>query len=97
MLARHPGLTVVVADGTRLFIDARDLSSFEQQGGRLYAMRGITLIGVTLNPSSPFDGGFDADTFLLQAREQLPDHIVTDVMRHADQGRSDKLKNKEHT
>lgn len=80
LLGRHPGLTLVVADGTRLFIEAAHLAAFRQQGGHLYAMRGIQLIGVTLNPHSPLGGSFDAHAFLAQARSQLPGHTVMDVM-----------------
>ncbi|MGE5450308.1 MAG: hypothetical protein ACM3VZ_00515 [Acidobacteriota bacterium] len=80
LLSRHPGLNVVVADGTKLFIDALDLVTFERQGGRLYALRGIQLIGVALNPFSPFGGSFDAPTFLAQAQTALSPHVVTDVM-----------------
>ena len=82
LLDRHPGLTLVVADGTKLFIDALDLAAFERQGGRLCAMRGIRLIGVTLNPFSPFGGSFDAQAFLNEARIALSEHIVTDVRLH---------------
>lgn len=80
LLDRHPGLTLVVADGTKLFIDASDLATFEHQGGRLYAWRGIQLIGVSLNPFSPFGGSFDPIEFLAQARTALAGHVVTDVM-----------------
>jgi hypothetical protein len=80
LLARYPGLTLVVADGTRLFIDAVDLAIFERQGGRLYAQRGITLLGITLNPFSPFGGSFDVATFLKRARSTFAAHVVTDVM-----------------
>jgi hypothetical protein len=80
MLARHPGLTVVVADGTRLFIDAADLIAFEREGGHLRALRAIRLLGVTLNPFSPFGGSFDAGAFLERARSVLHPQLVTDVM-----------------
>jgi hypothetical protein len=80
LLAHHPGLTLVVADGTRLFIDAADLHAFERAGGHLYAMRGIRLLGITLNPFSPFGGSFEARAFLDQARSALAPHLVTDVL-----------------
>ncbi|MGC4062501.1 MAG: hypothetical protein QM749_17310 [Aquabacterium sp.] len=79
LLARHPGLTLVVADGTKLFIDANDLAVFEREGGRLYALRGIRMVGITLNPFSPFGGGFDAQAFVHEARATLGGHLVTDV------------------
>lgn len=83
LLARHPGLTLVVADGTRLFIDAGELADFERLGGRLHALRGIHLLGIALNPLSPFGGSFDAQAFLAEARAALPGHTATDVMLQA--------------
>lgn len=80
LLLRHPGLTVVVADGTKLFIDALELAAFERQGGRLFALRGIRVLGITLNPFSPFGGSFDAALFQARAREALSAHLVTDLM-----------------
>jgi hypothetical protein len=80
LLDRHPGLAVVVADGTRLFIDAPDLAAFERQGGQLLARRGIKLLGIGLNPFSPFGGSFDARAFQRHARAAFPRHAVTDVM-----------------
>jgi hypothetical protein len=79
LLERHPGLTLVVADGTKLFIDAHDLASFEREGGGLLAVRGIRLAGITLNPFSPFGGSFNAADFLQEARTALGGHLVTDV------------------
>lgn len=80
LLDHHPGLTLVVADGTKLFIDAADVAAFERRGGRLLAMRGIHLLGVTLNPFSPFGGSFNAPAFLHEARATLRGHLVTDVL-----------------
>lgn len=80
LLQRHPGLTLVVGDGTKLFIDALDLAAFERQGGRVCALRAIRMAGITLNPFSPFGGSFDAHDFLAQARTALPEHSVSDVL-----------------
>lgn len=80
LLDHHPGLTLVAADGTKLFIDAADVATFERRGGRLLAMCGIRLLGVTLNPFSPFGGSFDPPDFLHEARAALREHIVTDVL-----------------
>jgi hypothetical protein len=84
LAARHPGLTVVVADGTRLFIDSADLSGLARHGARLVALRPIRVAGITLNPSSPLGAGFDAAAFVAAAREALPEHTVTDVLWDAD-------------
>jgi hypothetical protein len=80
LAARHPGLTLVVADGTRLFVDAGDLQELTRQGGRLCAMQPICLVGVVLNPFSPFGGGFEAQAFVDQAGSALTPHAVTDVL-----------------
>ena len=82
LLADHPGLTLVVADGTKLFIDALDLAAFARQGGRVRALRAIRLAGITLNPFSPFGGSFDAHDFLAQAQDALAEHVVCDVLLH---------------
>ncbi len=79
LLDHHPSLILLVADGTKLFIDAADVAAFERRGGQLKAMRGIRLLGVSLNPFSPFGGSFDAPAFLHEARVALPGQIVTDV------------------
>lgn len=82
MLAeRHPGLTVVVADGSKLFIDNSDLASFARAGGRLVGQRGIRIAGLTLNPCSPLGGNFCAEEFLSAARLAFRDYAVSDVMQ----------------
>ncbi|HET6718564.1 MAG TPA: hypothetical protein VFH22_02885 [Rhodocyclaceae bacterium] len=80
LLSRHPGLTLVVADGTKLFVDATEVSIFTKKGGRLLAWRGIEIAGITLNPFSPFGGSFAAEEFLTAARRAFPGHVVTDVV-----------------
>lgn len=81
LLTQHPGLTLVVSDGTKLFIDAIDLKTFERQGGQVLAYRGIRLLGITVNPFSPTGTSLDAQALLDQARLAFPDFIVTDVMQ----------------
>jgi len=82
---RHPGLRVVVADGTRLFVEASDLASLGRREARLMAWRPIRMIGLTLNPFSPLGGHFEAAAFLAAARTALPDVAVTDVVLEARQ------------
>ena len=80
LAASQPGLRLVVADGTRLFVEAADLAAFAQLGGQLLAYRGIQIIGLTLNPFSPLGGSFEAQAFLDAAREAFPNYGVSDVM-----------------
>lgn len=80
LAARHPGLTVVVADGTKLFVDHADLVAFERLGARLQAFNGINIAGITLNPFSPLGGSFAAEEFLAAARGAFAGYHVSDVM-----------------
>ncbi|PKO60616.1 MAG: hypothetical protein CVU24_12185, partial [Betaproteobacteria bacterium HGW-Betaproteobacteria-18] len=80
LAAAKPGLTVVVNDGTRLFVEAADLASLTQLGASVRAYRAIVMTGITLNPFSPLGGSFDAPAFLASARLAFPDYGVCDVL-----------------
>ncbi len=80
MAARHPGLKVVVADGTKLFIENADLTAFQKRGAALLGYRGIKIAGITLNPFSPLGGHFAAQEFFEAAREAFSGYEVSDVM-----------------
>ena len=77
---RHTSLCVVVADGTKLFIDNADIRAFEKLGARLLAYDPIRINGISLNPFSPFGGSFEASEFLAASRGALPGYEVSDVM-----------------
>lgn len=76
----HPGLTLVVADGTKLFVDAAEIERFLRAGGYVYAYRAICLLGLTVNPFSPYGGSFESEEFLSAARRANPDLAVSDVV-----------------
>lgn len=83
-LASHQGaLTLVVNDGTKLFVDATELAMFRKHGGQVLAYRGIHMVGITLNPFSPLGGSFDAHEFLDAARTAFTNYGVSDVMLEA--------------
>jgi len=75
-----PGLTVVVYDGTRLFVDASDVAALARLKGHVLAYRGIRIAGVTVNPFAPQGGDFDARMLRHAAREAFPQLEVTDVV-----------------
>ncbi len=80
LAANNPGLTLIVFDATRLFLQTADLAAFARLGGHLLAYRGMRIIGITLNPFSPLGGSFDAREFLAAAQLALPDYDVSDVL-----------------
>ncbi|MEF8715382.1 MAG: hypothetical protein V5B39_17845 [Accumulibacter sp.] len=80
LLAQHPGLTLVVADGTKLFIEHADVQRFRQRGGKLLACRRIHIAGITLNPFSPHGRHLVAQDLLGAARLAFPEYEVGDVI-----------------
>jgi hypothetical protein len=76
----HPGLTVIVADGAKLFVENTDLIAFRQLGARVQAWQAIHIAGITLNPFSPMGGSFDAPEFLAAARAEFSGYAVSDVV-----------------
>lgn len=80
LASKHPGLSIVVADGTKLFIDASELASLQRLGARVQAFSAIRMLGITLNPFSPFGGSFDAADFSHAARSAFTGNTVCDVV-----------------
>ena len=76
----NSGLLVLVSDATRLFVEQRDVNRLREFAGTLKVIDPIYLLGVTLNPTSPWGAGFDPQEFLDTAREELSEWGVTDVM-----------------
>jgi hypothetical protein len=80
LAAAHPGLTVVVADGAKLFVENTDLMAFNKLGARVLSRQAIHIAGITLNPFSPLGGSFEAEDFLAAAREKFSGYVVSDVV-----------------
>jgi hypothetical protein len=80
-LARHQhGLTVVVADATRLFVQHADVLALQALGGQLCVHSAIRLLGVTVNPFSPQGFHLDPDELLGAMRRAVPNLVVADVL-----------------
>jgi len=80
LATRHPGLTVVVADGTKLFVEHAELVAFQKLGARLLGWQAIHIAGITLNPHSPMGGSFAAQEFLAAAQLAFSGYAVSDVV-----------------
>ena len=80
LAARQPDLAVVVADGTKLFVEHTDLLALHKLGAQLLAYRAIHMTGITLNPFSPMGGSFAPEEFLRAARQAFCGYDVVDVM-----------------
>jgi hypothetical protein len=76
---KYKGITFLVEDGTKLFINKDTLYRLLKLGGVIKALESINLTCLTCNPKSPFGYEFDKDLFLetLQKNTALP---VFDLM-----------------
>lgn len=79
---RQRGLTVVVADATRLFVQHADVLALQALGGQLCVHSAIHLLGVTVNPFSPQGFHLDPDELLGSMRRAVPNLVVADVLSH---------------
>lgn len=77
---KNSGMVVVIADGTRLFIERKDILQLERLGGNMMVLDPICILGVSLNPTTPFGKGYDPEEFLEVARENLKFYPIVDVI-----------------
>ena len=74
------GSTLVCQDFTKVFVEPATLNAFLKRGGELKVLRRTDLVGVTLNPVSPYGYTLDSDTLRgrLEERLKVP---VADIFR----------------
>ncbi len=63
--------TLIVRDGTRIFISRRNINLLKKNRIRLCVFEPIKLIALTINPYSPYDFRVDSDLLLDNMRESL--------------------------
>ena len=80
LTARGKGITLIVRDFTKLFVEPAVYADFVRHGGRLMVLQRSRLIAVTLNPTSP--QGFTLDSrAACQALAEALQTPVYDVMK----------------
>jgi len=82
-LARAAGgreLTLVVADGTRVFLSRRDPAWYRAHGVRIAALGAIALRAITVNPVAPGSHRFAPDVLPRLVGEAVPGVPVLDVL-----------------
>jgi hypothetical protein len=73
-------LTLVVGDGTRVFLRERDAGWYRRQGLAIEALAPIALHAITVNPVAPRSHRFDAAALPRLVAEAIPGVPVLDVM-----------------
>lgn len=69
---RNDGLTVVVANATKVFLAERTAEWYRQQGIRIEVLKPLELLALTINPLAPSSHRFDS----IQLRALLEDAIA---------------------
>lgn len=60
----YKGRVFIVEDGTKLFISKEMKYKFEKRGGEIRVLNPIHLIGVSINPTSPYGYSFNNELFM---------------------------------
>jgi len=64
-------LTLLVEDGTKLFLSRNTLDKFLKKGGILKVLNPINIIAITINPTSPNGYEFNKNEFLKLLKENI--------------------------
>jgi len=80
----YKDVTIVVSDGTKIFIPPKDYLHFKRIGIKIKVIYPINLIGVTINPYSPAGYYFEPYGFLEKMKTFIKDIPVIDIMLGGD-------------
>lgn len=78
---KYRDFTIIVADPTKIFIDAKDYKRLVRRGFRLAVSHQSPLVAITTNPYAPEGYQFDGETFRKRIAEKNPQCKVVDLMR----------------
>lgn len=76
---RYKEVTIVIKDGTKVFVGSKDWLRFQKCGINVEVLEPINLIGITLNPYSPQGYYFEPKEFLEKMKNYIKDVPVFDV------------------
>lgn len=73
-------LTIVIRDGTRVFLEPRTLNRFLSRGGQVQVLRPIQLMAVTMNSTTPQGGQLNPDELCTALARQLKNIPIFDLV-----------------
>lgn len=65
----YKNITLLVEDGTKIFLTRETLYKFQKQGGIIKVMNKINVVCITVNPKSPYGYEFPKDIFLEELKK----------------------------
>lgn len=73
-------LTIIIQDGTRVFLTPRTFNRFLAKGGRVRVLKPIQLLGVTVNSTTPQGGQLNPDELCTSLAKQLKNIPIFDLV-----------------
>ena len=73
-------INLIVRDGTRVFVNKRNLNLLEKSNIKLQVLNNLNLIAVTVNPTSPYSPGLDSAKLVNGLKNRLSDVPVYDIL-----------------
>ena len=77
--AQLNGIYLIAEDASKIFVKPATYEKLMQKNGILTVINPINLVGLTVNPTSPYEVNFDANEFLEKIRRAIPVPVY-DVM-----------------
>lgn len=68
---KYKNLTILVEDGTKLFLSKNIFNKFHKKGGFIKVLNPIKVIAITINPTSPDGLNFNKEKFLKLLEEKV--------------------------
>lgn len=73
-------LTLIIQDGTRIFLEPRTMNRFISRGGKIQVLRPIQLLAVTINSTTPQGGQLNPDELCTALARQLKNIPILDLV-----------------
>ncbi|MDO4792849.1 MAG: hypothetical protein Q3993_01610 [Filifactor alocis] len=72
LVTQKKPLSLVVEDGTKLFIKAQTLEKMRIKKMKIYALKKINVVSITINPTSPRGAKLDSGRLIYALQQQIP-------------------------
>lgn len=73
-------LTLIIRDGTRIFLEPRTLNRFISRGGKIQVLRPIQILAVTVNSTTPQGGQLNPEDLCTALARQLKNIPILDLV-----------------
>lgn len=75
----NPKLKIIIKDGTRVFLDNKNLNAVSSKKDFLRVLHSINIIAITVNPTRPFFTDMDSDFLIENIEKNHPEYFCCNV------------------